>query len=116
MKKYEWLRELHKQCEISSQGEVCRALRQPDGFPSKSVICLALHFKYPSKKGLARLQSLVEGAYMNQTVDCPILGELGKDRCQAEQLREFSATNRQRVQLYKACRSGCINFNQGDKL
>ena len=44
---------------------------------------------------------------MQFTVNCPVVGEIAKDRCLNHQAAPFASTNPQRVSLYKACRGGC---------
>lgn len=57
---------------------------------------------------LARIQGLVEGELMHATVDCPVLGELPRNRCLENQRRPLAATNPTRVALYHACQT-CPN-------
>lgn len=40
-------------------------------------------------------------------VDCPVLGTIDRGRCLDEQAQKYSSANRTRVQLFRACRSGC---------
>jgi len=56
---------------------------------------------------LERVEGMVRGALMATTVDCPVLGEIGKDRCLDEQGRPFAATSAHRAQLYHWCRGRC---------
>jgi len=53
----------------------------------------------------------IRGALMGETVQCPILGDLRKDRCMTEQKRPFMATNCIRARLYHACKT-CPNNRQ----
>ncbi len=108
----EWLDVLRRECEATSQPRVAARLRQPDGFPSPTVISQALNGKYPSERGLARLKALVEGIYLHHTVDCPVVGEIPTDQCQEYQALPFSNINRTRVAIFKACRSGCPHSNR----
>jgi len=50
----------------------------------------------------------VEGALMGMTVECPVIGELPRNRCLEYQRQPFAATNHLRVQLARACPS-CPN-------
>jgi len=45
----------------------------------------------------------VRGTLMNQTVSCPVLGEITRRRCIDEQGRRFAATNELRIELRRAC-------------
>jgi hypothetical protein len=60
---------------------------------------------YPGDMG--RVEEKVRGALMGVTVVCPILGEIGRDRCIDEQKHPKSTASSIRVKLYRACRSGC---------
>ncbi len=79
---------------------------------SKTAISQLINDKYPGD--LTRMQKLVEGAYMNQVVQCPIMGELSLHECDKHQ-RNTSTSNPLRLKLYKACRSGCPNSQQAQK-
>lgn len=61
--------------------------------------------KYPA--GTERIEAKVRGALMNETVTCPILGEIGRDHCLDEQAKPRMATSSIRSKLYRACRNGC---------
>lgn len=54
----------------------------------------------------------IRGALMGETVGCPILGDIGRDRCVREQKQPFSPTNSTRARLYHACRV-CPNRGTG---
>lgn len=56
-----------------------------------------------------RMQSRVEGALMGTTVECPVAGDIPRDRCMDHQTRPFSATSPMRVQLSRTCPT-CPNF------
>ncbi|MAU96188.1 transcriptional regulator [Aurantimonas sp. 22II-16-19i] len=57
---------------------------------------------------VGKIEERVRGALMALTVECPVLGEIGRDRCLDEQGKDFSGTSAMRAQLYRACRfSGC---------
>lgn len=49
----------------------------------------------------------IRGALMGEVVNCPVLGELGRDRCLTEQKKPFATSNAARARVYRACRSGC---------
>lgn len=54
-----------------------------------------------------RVAGKVRGALMGATVDCPALGEIGRDACLDWQKKPFAATSAARVAVYRACRAGC---------
>ena len=70
-----------------------------------AVVTQIVRRKYPGDMG--RVEAKVRGALMGATVVCPILGEIGRDRCLDEQKKPNSATSSIRSKLYRACRSGC---------
>ena len=104
-----WLQVLRAECEKTSQRKVAADI----GY-SAAAVSRVLNNKYGQDGGrLDRFEHAVRGAYMGETVNCPILGELPVNRCLENQRRPFAATNPTRVQLYRACR-GCAH-NQQEK-
>ncbi|WP_418114593.1 hypothetical protein RJD40_20950 [Vibrio scophthalmi] len=97
-----WLEVLKQECKTKSQRTIACELGV-----SAAQVNQALKGTY--KGDVSRLKKLVEGHYMQQTVMCPVLGEVALSKCLFNQEREFAATNPQRIMLYKACRSGCPN-------
>lgn len=73
---------------------------------STTVISQALSNTYPSP--LTALERRVRGELMNETVRCPVLGDLTKRRCMDEQTKPYAATNALRVELRRAC-PRCVN-------
>ena len=73
---------------------------------SGSVVSQVLSNTY--KGDLARFEAVVRGAYMGATVICPILREIGTDRCRDQQKRPFSSSSPMAARLFEACRS-CSN-------
>lgn len=61
------------------------------------------------KGDLVGAEKRVRGALMGFEVDCPILGEIGGDRCLDEQGKNFRGTSAVRTRLYNACRGGCAH-------
>lgn len=96
----DWIEALRTECERTSQSRTARRLGV-----SPTMVNQALNGTY--KGNIARLETLVRGELMSETVECPVLGEITKRRCLDEQARPFAPTNPQRVACYKACRSGC---------
>ena len=95
-----WLEVLRDQCDKTNQAAVSRALNY-----SPAVINQVLKGTY--KGDLQRVEIAVKGLYMNEIVDCPMVGEIANHICLNYQKQPFSAINPLRVQLYKACRGGC---------
>jgi hypothetical protein len=97
-----WLEVLRLTCETTTKAAVARQLGV-----SPAMVGLALKGEY--KGNMTRLQTLVEGSLMSQTVTCPVMGEMPKHKCQEHQDRDpkFATANPFKAQLYIACRSGC---------
>lgn len=72
---------------------------------SRSAISTIISGKYAGDIG--RVEEMVRGALMALSVECPVLGEIGRDRCLQEQKEPFRATSRHRAQIFHACRGGC---------
>ncbi|PZU43900.1 MAG: transcriptional regulator [Microbacterium sp.] len=68
---------------------------------STSVVTTAITGGY--RGSMERLEQLVRGALMDLKVDCPVLGEIGRDRCLMEQREPFRASSAHRAQLFHAC-------------
>jgi len=96
----DWIHALASACAGSTQVAVANRLDV-----SGSQVSQALANTYPAD--LAKLEARVRGALMGATVACPVLGEIGRDRCIREQDKPFSAASSVAVRLYRACRSGC---------
>jgi hypothetical protein len=54
--------------------------------------------------GTSRIEQKVRGVLMKATVQCPILGEIGLDRCLDEQGRKFIGSSAIRTKLFHKCR------------
>lgn len=70
---------------------------------STTVVSQVLSGTY--KGDLQAVQQKVEGALMGMSVDCPVIGEIPRNRCLEYQRQPFSATNPMRVRLAKACQT-----------
>lgn len=91
--------------EIVALAEACgkrtaRAVAAALGY-SPAVISHVLANKYPGD--VALVFAKIRGALMGHTVSCPVLGEIGIDRCLAEQGKPFGTANPTRVRLHRAC-------------
>jgi len=60
------------------------------------------------KGDMSRVQAAIEGALMQHTVDCPVLGSIERQVCIKHQRTELIATNPLRVRIWRACRN-CPN-------
>lgn len=87
----------------SGQAAVARRL----GY-SASAINQALHGTYGGS--LDNLMQRVAETYGNETVVCPVMGEILLRRCADERRKGFAATNPQRARLLIACRDCTARF------
>lgn len=96
----EWIAALAEACDADNQTVVGKLL----GY-SGAVVSMVLSNKYGGD--MIRFEALVRGALMAETVHCPTLQEISRDRCQYWQKRPFSTASGNAVRMYHACRSGC---------
>jgi hypothetical protein len=98
----DWIEALAQSCDRSSQSQVAKRLDY-----SGSVISSVLKRNYNGN--YATVEQAVRGALLRETHECPVLGEIAKDLCLANQkkARAFNPTSSARVQLYRACRGPC---------
>lgn len=96
----EWIQELAAEAARTSQAKAGTRI----GY-SASVVNQVIKGVYTGD--LRRVQAAVEGALMGSLVDCPVIGEMPRNRCIDYQRRAstFAATNPMRVQLHSACPS-----------
>ncbi|SFD74160.1 hypothetical protein SAMN05428997_1489 [Bosea sp. CRIB-10] len=102
--------------EIAVLAEACRArtsraVARQLGY-SDATISYVLANKYQAGDQ-DKVFAKIRGALMGETVMCPILDEIGRDRCLSEQAKPFAATNSTRARLFHACKS-CPNRQQKD--
>lgn len=69
---------------------------------SAATLSYVLANKY--RGDLSRVEQAVAGAFMNARVMCPIVGEIGRDRCLNEQKRDDVGVSAARTRLYHKCR------------
>jgi hypothetical protein len=96
----DWVLELAEEATRTSGTAVAKRLNY-----SGAIVTQVVRRKYPGN--LARVEGVVRGALMGATVQCPILGEIGRNRCLDEQKKPNSGTSSIRSKLYRACRGGC---------
>lgn len=80
-----------------SQGTVAKAL----DLKSASLISAVIGKTYQGR--MDRIEAKVRGTYMSATVECPVLGVIGRDVCAHHQVQKFSASSPQSAQLHRAC-------------
>lgn len=101
-----WLDELRKFRDTHRGQKTAEAI----GY-SATVVSQVLSGTY--KGDLKAVQQKVEGALMGLSVDCPVIGELPRNRCLDYQRQPFTATNPMRVRLAQACPT-CPNRRGGN--
>lgn len=98
---------LAEACQRQTQRAVGERLGYSDG-----VISSLLHNKY-QKGDMPKAFAKIRGAFMGETVMCPVHDEISKDRCVLVQGLPFSSTNPQRVRAFYECKT-CPNRQQKD--
>jgi DNA-binding transcriptional regulator YdaS (Cro superfamily) len=104
----DWVIALAAECDATSQQKTGERLGV-----SGSLVNQVLQASYGMNGKAGRLdlfEQRVRGELLKETVRCPVLRVISARRCLDEQVRPYANTNRLRVQLFKACRSGCPNF------
>lgn len=102
----DWIVALAEACSRESQAAVARQLGV-----SSSMLSQAIGQRYPA--GLERLEEMVRGALMGETVTCPVLGDVRRDQCLSEQGKPFTTSSSVRTRLFRACRDGCPHSRLG---
>lgn len=69
------------------------------GGSTVSQICSATY----GAQDWSGIEGRVRGALMNEEVDCPVLGEIGRDQCLDEQKKRFVGSSQQRTRLFHTC-------------
>ena len=100
----DWVVALAEACDAqNSQSAVAKLIGRSAG-----AISHILRNSY--KADLTKFEEVVRAELMRATVTCPGMGEeIRLAECLAWQRKPFASTNRQRVAMFKACRSGCPN-------
>lgn len=96
----DWIVELAQECNRTTAAKAAKRI----GY-SSAVISHVLARRYPGD--IDRVAAKVRGALMGETVACPIVGEIGRDRCLNEQRMDNTGASSIRAKLYRACRGGC---------
>ena len=81
-----------------TQSEIARRIGVSEG-----TISNALKGRYIGN--VDALAERIRGELLNQTVGCPILGEITTRICQDERKKPFHTANPMRVQLWRACKT-----------
>lgn len=108
----DWLDVLRAECAKASLRKVADKLRGGNGYPSTTLLSQVLSGTYSGQTD--RLERLVKGYFMGDSVRCPVLGAITRDACDHHQHAKFLASNAHRIALYRACRAGCANSHVED--
>lgn len=98
----DWINVLRAACAAATQANVAQRI----GY-STAVVNQVLKGTYKGDSN--RVQKAVEGALMGSTVDCPVVGDMPRQRCIEHQRSPLRTTNPMALQLHHACRNGCPN-------
>ena len=94
-----WIDVLQQQCQQLGRTKVAEQI----GY-GKTVISQVLNDKYPGN--LSEVEKAVRGAFLGDTVMCPVLDEIGVNLCQQYHKNKPSTVNPTRVRLARTC-PGC---------
>ncbi len=96
----EWIMELARRCEASSQRQVAEALKV-----SAAQVNQALRNKY--RGDMEGLRDRVVGRFMKQTVHCPSLGNMPLNECRdwQKKAQKANTANLMNVRMGRACRT-----------
>lgn len=96
----DWVREIAELADRESLNSCARKI----GY-SAAALSQTIGNKY--RGDLAKVEDKVRGALMGKTVDCPVLGAIGRHTCLDWQAKPRAVTNSTRSKVYRACRNGC---------
>ncbi len=96
----EWIVALAEACTRTSQSIVAKQLNY-----SSATVSQLLSNAY--RGDLGRLEEMVRGALLSETIPCPALGELPRNACLDWQAKPYAVTSSLRTQMYRACRDNC---------
>jgi len=96
----DWVLTLAKKCDKLGLQETAKLVAVPD-------ITLSRIIKNQFYGNSSKIQETIEGLFSDLVVECPVLGDIPYSKCIKQQRSEFSSANSVKIQLYKACRTGC---------
>lgn len=111
----DWVRIVAAECDRMGQ----RATGKRVGYSATTLnMVLANKYGRDSTTGRGTIEAVeqaVRGTLMNEKVNCPIIGDIPTDMCLRNQKAGWAPHNPQRIQLYHACRDGCVHSRIGGK-
>ncbi|CDO60838.1 hypothetical protein BN1012_Phect2625 [Candidatus Phaeomarinobacter ectocarpi] len=97
----DWVEALAEQVDAGpSQNQIAKALDLSAG-----IVSQVLSNTYKGR--MDRIEQRVRGKFMGEKLECPVLGEIGRDQCAREQKKDLTFESPIRPRLHRACRSGC---------
>ncbi len=96
----DWVLVLAEACRQHSQSAVAKRIDY-----SPAVVSSVLSNSY--RGDIARVEQMVRGALMSETVACPALGDIARNVCLDWQSKPYAATSSHRAAMFHACRSNC---------
>lgn len=102
------LQALRELCAKTTQAQVARRLGVSD-----AAVSSALNARYIGN--VDRLAERIRGELLNETVQCPVLGEITTRICQDEREKPFHSANPVRVRLWRECQRCPHNPKAGGK-
>ncbi|CDZ32181.1 Hypothetical protein NGAL_HAMBI1145_09520 [Neorhizobium galegae bv. officinalis] len=94
----DWVQVLAEACQGSSQSAIAKKLDY-----SPAVVSSILSNTY--RGDVSRVELMVRGALMAETVPCPALGDIARNVCLDWQSKPYAATSSHRAAMYHACRN-----------
>lgn len=96
----DWVLVLAEACQKSNQAAVAKQLEY-----SGALVSFVLSKTYTGDIG--RVEQMVRGVLMAETVPCPAIGDLPRHQCLEWQAKPYAVTSSHRVMMYRACRNKC---------
>jgi hypothetical protein len=103
----DWVEALALACDRTSQNKVAQEIGR-----SGSLVSNILRARYPADTGV--VEDLVRGHFMRESVECPVMGTIGKQVC--GRTRQFQNVNHQYVTMYRACNRCPLHKGDDDGL
>ena len=94
----DWIEVLAAECDRASATAVAARL----GY-SVAVVSGVVRGNY--RGDLGKVEQKVRGAFMGALVMCPVLDEIARDVCMAEQGKKHIGSSSTRAKLFRACRT-----------
>lgn len=101
----DWIEALAEECDRTSLRKTGAGIGL-----SPATLSLLVNNKY-APRPLARVEKTVRAGLSPGSVQCPVLGRVCRHRCRSEQGAPLNVHDPVRLQIYRACRKGCIHFH-----